>query len=89
MQQKSDTTSDKSALGPYTADETIMLSVKELPNEELSDKPWVAVITRGGHPVLNPNLECEVLDVNRFSSQEEANMWFQEILVTRPWMKRN
>lgn len=64
--------------------ETLLLSMKRF-----DDGRWMGVISRGGHPVLQPELECEVLDAQWFLEKEEVEAWFAEMEIARPWDHRH
>lgn len=77
---------------PFDFEEKVMTdllcSMKEFQPWEKPGKPWMAVISKGGHPVINPDEECIVLDAHEFDTKDECTAWFAKMQIERPWEKR-
>lgn len=68
---------------PVGLDDRILLSIKDM-----DDGRWMGVVSCGGHPVLEPDIPCIVLDVIVMDTSKECEDWFAEALLTRPWERR-
>ena len=49
----------------------------------------MGVVTSGGHPTVEPDQVCIVLDCEVADTQQELLDWFDTVQVTQPWRRRN
>ena len=48
----------------------------------------LAIISTGGHPQINPEVQTTILTVEIVKNMKEAKAWFKQQSLERPWETR-